>query len=97
MKIPVFLGPTSHLPNGVPISDVDPSHEAKTKLTFSLKNGTISVGIKSYSWALYNVMIFIQTLNALFCSSKSEIGPDNVCFDAEIQIKYEEKTGKKEE
>ena len=40
-------------------------------------------------------MIFIQTLNTLFCLSNSEIGPDNLCCDAERQIKYEEKTGKK--
>jgi hypothetical protein len=31
----VFLGPTSQLPNGVPICDVDSSHEAKiNKLQF---------------------------------------------------------------
>jgi len=40
-------------------------------------------------------MIFSQTLNALFCCSNSEVGPDYVCCDAERQIKYEE--WKKEE
>jgi len=57
MKRPVFLGPTNHLPNGVPICDVDSSHEAKIKLTFSLKHVTTSAGIKSYSCALYNVIL----------------------------------------
>ena len=93
----IFFGPTSHLPKGVPICDVDSSYEAKIKMnTFTQTRHYFCLNIILFLRVIQcYTMIFIQTLNALFCWSNLEIGPDYVCRNTERQIKYEEKNGKK--